>query len=642
MTRSEFLLPLEFIYDFERVIRKNSADKAEKLICHRVPRSVLDDLEMAPDASGNPYARLLRAQPGAPLPWAEYYSSDPRLVTALRAWYLSVGEEGEKECPVAPWRSFADCGMEVDDFCYKYGLFGWSHTAFLNKYSTAIQLSNLYSLAAPAIQLVLPFIMLVIPFLVIKFALRLPLTFSHYKALLMTQLKRHSLGQVFSVFDSDKTLQQRGTALAILGFYLYSIYQNAMSCVKHASTIRKVNEFLRDAQRIVSRSLEGQRRMIGELEGAAGGLDSLAPYIGFLGDRRAAAESLLGRLERNEAAVGGRPSLNATSVWAIGDSLQLFHELYTDPSLRRVMEHCVGALRFEQDCISLCAREKEGVLARCEFVEGEGYVGNEGKEKKENNKEESQKETRMRGMYYPFMLDEGGSVPADAVRNDFCLARGEKTRFVTGPNASGKTTYIKTTLINLIFSQQLGMGFYESASVKPYHVFHSYLTIPDTSGRDSLFQAEARRCLDIMRSAEAGGGRERHFAIFDELFSGTNSVEAVDIAQVYLEDMSERSFHAIVTTHFSDLVKRCVGKKGERKSGPRKFTSYRMAVSATPPRESGGGDKDGEGDGDGGGDTGAFTFEYRVERGLNRVRGAVRVLRGLEYPARVLDKLSFK
>ena len=70
----------------------------------------------------------------------------------------------------------------------------------------------------------------------------------------------------------------------------------------------------------------------------------------------------------------------------------------------------------------------------------------------------------------------------------------QKNMIITGPNASGKTTILKSTLINIIFTQQFGCGFYDSGKLKPYKYIHCYLNIPDTSGRDSLFQAEARRC----------------------------------------------------------------------------------------------------------------------------------------------------
>ncbi len=66
---------------------------------------------------------------------------------------------------------------------------------------------------------------------------------------------------------------------------------------------------------------------------------------------------------------------------------------------------------------------------------------------------------------------------------------------ITGPNASGKTTILKTTLINTILTQQFGCGFYSEATMYPFNHIHCYLNIPDTSGRDSLFQSETRNVM---------------------------------------------------------------------------------------------------------------------------------------------------
>ena len=73
----------------------------------------------------------------------------------------------------------------------------------------------------------------------------------------------------------------------------------------------------------------------------------------------------------------------------------------------------------------------------------------------------------------------------------------DKNRIITGPNAAGKTTILKATILNTIFSQQFGMGFIKN-DLLPFHYIHCYINIPDTCGRDSLFQAEARRCKDIL------------------------------------------------------------------------------------------------------------------------------------------------
>ena len=44
---------------------------------------------------------------------------------------------------------------------------------------------------------------------------------------------------------------------------------------------------------------------------------------------------------------------------------------------------------------------------------------------------------------------------------------------ITGPNASGKTTYLKTTAINIILSQQISCGFYQKCILNPFTCFLS-------------------------------------------------------------------------------------------------------------------------------------------------------------------------
>ena len=49
-----------------------------------------------------------------------------------------------------------------------------------------------------------------------------------------------------------------------------------------------------------------------------------------------------------------------------------------------------------------------------------------------------------------------------------------KNRIITGPNAAGKTTILKATILNTIFSQQIGMGYYKNAN---YHHSIIYIVI---------------------------------------------------------------------------------------------------------------------------------------------------------------------
>ena len=153
----------------------------------------------------------------------------------------------------------------------------------------------------------------------------------------------------------------------------------------------------------------------------------------------------------------------------------------------------------------------------------------------------------FKDQYYPLHMNE-----KDCVKNNCNL---EKKIIITGPNASGKTTILKTTTINIIFSQQVGVGFYKNGSINPYTHIHSYLNIPDTSERDSLFQAESRRCKEIIDIIVSSDSKNtRHYGIFDELYSGTNPDEATKTGYAFLKYLTKyKNVDFVLTTHYHKI-----------------------------------------------------------------------------------------
>jgi len=196
----------------------------------------------------------------------------------------------------------------------------------------------------------------------------------------------------------------------------------------------------------------------------------------------------------------------------------------------------------------------------------------------------------------------------NVIANDVAL---DKQLIITGPNAAGKTTVIKTTLFNIILSQQIGFGFYERAEINPYDYLHCYLNIPDTSGRDSLFQAESRRCMEILRCI-IDNPTKRHFCIFDELYSGTNPYEAVAAAYGYIDYISKNpNVDLILTTHYIELCELL------QKQNADAVSNLHMSVSP---------------------DTGAYL--YKIATGISTIKGGLKVLRDLEYPEEIVESAS--
>jgi len=198
------------------------------------------------------------------------------------------------------------------------------------------------------------------------------------------------------------------------------------------------------------------------------------------------------------------------------------------------------------------------------------------------------------------------------VKNDAVIT---KNRMITGPNAAGKTTYLKTTTINVIFSQQFGGGFYSSCVICPYTHIHSYLNIPDTSGRDSLFQAESRRCKEIISCIfQSDNINARHFCIFDELYYGTNPTEATKSAYAFLTYLAKiENVDFILTTHYLDMCQRFENEKSTL------IENWQMDVEIL--------------------DNGDLSYKYSISPGISKVQGAIKVLRDLEYPSEILETI---
>jgi DNA mismatch repair ATPase MutS len=185
---------------------------------------------------------------------------------------------------------------------------------------------------------------------------------------------------------------------------------------------------------------------------------------------------------------------------------------------------------------------------------------------------------------------------------------------ITGPNASGKTTLLKTTTINIICAQQVGVGFFnERSNINPYTHIHSYLNIPDTSHRDSLFQAESRRCKDIIDIIHTSSKMSRHFGIFDELYSGTNPEEATKSGYAFLKYLSKyKNVDFILTTHYNKICMKL--NKNEN------IQNYKMNVIEKQDSK--------------------LIYTYKMKKGISKVQGAIKILEDMDYPDEIIKDVK--
>ena len=203
---------------------------------------------------------------------------------------------------------------------------------------------------------------------------------------------------------------------------------------------------------------------------------------------------------------------------------------------------------------------------------------------------------KLKKMYHPAIQN--------PIKNNIDI---NKNIIITGPNAAGKTTIIKATIINLLLTQQIGYGFFDNGKSGTFDYIHCYLNIPDSCSRDSLFQAEARRCKQILDTIELNP-QKKHFCIFDELYSGTNPYEAIGSAYSYLHYMNGfKNVKYMLTTHF---IKLCILFENDKKT-----TNYNMQTKMINEKA---------------------IYSYKLIKGYSTIRGGICVLRELRYPYQIL------
>ena len=149
------------------------------------------------------------------------------------------------------------------------------------------------------------------------------------------------------------------------------------------------------------------------------------------------------------------------------------------------------------------------------------------------------------------------------VNNPVCLS---KNVIITGPNAAGKSTYVRSIGANIICAQTLGICYANKAIISPLHAIMSYMRIRDIVGDKSLFETEVSHCSDIIRKAEEIQKSGKHALIFfDEPMHSTPAIEGEAAAYAVLEHLGNlKSVRTIVTSHYHRITSlgSCLDKDG--------------------------------------------------------------------------------
>jgi len=141
--------------------------------------------------------------------------------------------------------------------------------------------------------------------------------------------------------------------------------------------------------------------------------------------------------------------------------------------------------------------------------------------------------------------------PASSVPITCVLDAGDRVVVISGPNAGGKTTAMKTVALSAILAQ-CGAPIPSSPDTRTplFRGFHA--DIGDSQDLDaglSTFTGHIRRLGEIVDATD-----DHALVLLDELGTGTDPEEGGALARALLEDLAKRVRLAIATTHLSAVI----------------------------------------------------------------------------------------
>ena len=454
-------------------------------------------------------------------------------------------------------------------FKEKYYYLDWPMLEFLNKSEVFLQWMSVYNIASPVISFFIPIIILIIPFFVIKLK-GLSLTIPEYIEVLKTVISNHSIGKLFTEFNNVE-IGQKIYLLVSAAFYVFSIYQNIVLCTRFNDNMIKIHKYFTEIKEYLACTINSMENYLIY----STSLHTHYEFNNVLIDKIKILTELKNKISRIS-----EYKLSFKKIFEIGHILKYFYEIYENKDYNDALLYSFGFNGYI-DCIeSLQNNVEERNLNFAEFI----------------NKK---KKTNFKNNYYAVLK---GSNP---VKNNIKL---DKNIIITGPNAAGKTTVLKSVLINVILTQQFGCGFYDSAKFKPFKYIHCYLNIPDTSGRDSLFQSEVRRCKEILDIID-NNKKDLHLCVFDELYSGTNPEEAIISSTAFMEYLAKNKYvSSMLTTHFISVCEKLDNNKN--------ITNYHMDVTK---------------------ENNKITYNYLFKEGISKIKGGLNVLYDMNYPKEIIE-----
>ena len=146
---------------------------------------------------------------------------------------------------------------------------------------------------------------------------------------------------------------------------------------------------------------------------------------------------------------------------------------------------------------------------------------------------------RMAGMVHPLLKD---PVPNDLMP--------EKSMLITGSNASGKSTCLRTATVCALMAQTLCTCTCKSYTASPFRIYTSLALSDDLLAGESYYITEIRSLKRILDARKEAGFI---LCAIDEVLRGTNTIERISASAEILKALNHPRILCLIATHDAEL-----------------------------------------------------------------------------------------
>ncbi len=239
---------------------------------------------------------------------------------------------------------------------------------------------------------------------------------------------------------------------------------------------------------------------------------------------------------------------------------------------RNEAEEIYKSIGYEEMCISVASyRESLNYYSIPNFVDEDSL--------------------KFEGLYHPLIEN---PVSYDKVIEDKIL--------LTGSNASGKSTFVKTLALNMILSKSINTSLSYRYQSQNYYVQTSMAISDDVQSGDSYFVAEIKSIKELLKTAK----NKKSMIIIDEVLKGTNTIERIAASAAVLDQLSKTDSFICAASHDIELTRILENK----------YNNYHFRESF---------------------DENGITFDYCIYDGPSKSKNAIRLLEVLKYPDQIVE-----